>query len=134
MELALTAGQVTFGQGLLEHLGIAPNGKISVTHAPGGHLDIAAAGHRSNTKEMQALLTRAVRAYCAKRKSNTDEMLAQPRSSPSTAEQKDSTDEMLAQLKALNDAYKGEKIHLTIEEIQKGIEEAYVARGLRGLE
>lgn len=92
MELALTAGQVTFGQGLLEYLGITPNGTISVTHAPGGHLDIAAAG------------------------------------------QKDSTDEMLAQLKALNDAYKGEKIHLTIEEIQKGIEEAYVAHGMRGLE
>ena len=92
MELALTAGQVTFDKGLLEYLGITPNGKISVSRTPNGHLDIAAAGRR------------------------------------------DSTDEMLAQLKALNDAWDGEKVHLTIEEIQKGIEEAYVAHGMRGLE
>ena len=92
MELTLTAGQVTFDTGLLEYLGIPPDGKISVSHAPNGHLDIAA------------------------------------------AEPKNSTEEMLAQLKALNESCGGETIHLSIEEIQQGIEEACVARGMRGRE
>ena len=48
-----------------------------------------------------------------------------------TQGQQTGTDEMLAQLKALNDAYEGEQIHLTIEEIQKGIEEYYMARANR---
>ena len=49
------------------------------------------------------------------------------------AQRKTTTKEMFAQLRALNEAYDGEKIHLTLDDIKRGIEEGYAERAMRGL-
>ena len=56
MELTLTArGQVTFNKGLLAHLGVRPGGKISVTPAPGGKLEIGAAARKLTIDEFRQI-------------------------------------------------------------------------------
>jgi bifunctional DNA-binding transcriptional regulator/antitoxin component of YhaV-PrlF toxin-antitoxin module len=52
MEMTLTAkGQFTLNKGLMEHLGVRPGGKVSITKTPEG-INISAAKNKTSVEEM----------------------------------------------------------------------------------
>jgi bifunctional DNA-binding transcriptional regulator/antitoxin component of YhaV-PrlF toxin-antitoxin module len=54
MEMTLTAkGQFTLNKGLMEHLGVKPGEKVSITRTPEG-INITAAKNKTSVEEMMA--------------------------------------------------------------------------------
>ena len=54
MEMTLTAkGQFTLNKGLMEHLGVKPGEKVSITRTPEG-INISAAKNKTSVEEMLA--------------------------------------------------------------------------------
>jgi bifunctional DNA-binding transcriptional regulator/antitoxin component of YhaV-PrlF toxin-antitoxin module len=54
MEMTLTAkGQFTLNKGLMEHLGVKPGEKVSITKTPEG-INITAAKNKTTVEEMMA--------------------------------------------------------------------------------
>ena len=63
MELTLTEhGQIPLNETLLAHLGVKPGGAISVTVAPGGKLNIGAAGRKKSFRELHTFMDAQSRA------------------------------------------------------------------------
>lgn len=63
MELTLTEqGQIPLNEALLAHLGVKPGGTISITVAPGGKLNIGAAGRKKTFRELHAFMDAQSRA------------------------------------------------------------------------
>jgi bifunctional DNA-binding transcriptional regulator/antitoxin component of YhaV-PrlF toxin-antitoxin module len=54
MEMTLTAkGQFTLNKGLMEHLGVRPGDKVSITRTPEG-INVTAAKNKTSVEEMLA--------------------------------------------------------------------------------
>jgi bifunctional DNA-binding transcriptional regulator/antitoxin component of YhaV-PrlF toxin-antitoxin module len=62
LELTITAkGQVTLRRAVLEHLGVKPGEKVSVSLLPGGRVALAPASPTHDIRELRGALRRAGR-------------------------------------------------------------------------
>ena len=59
LELTVTAkGQITLRRAVLDHLGIMPGGKVSVSLLENGRIELVAAAARDNIKDLRGALRR----------------------------------------------------------------------------
>jgi bifunctional DNA-binding transcriptional regulator/antitoxin component of YhaV-PrlF toxin-antitoxin module len=78
IELTVTAkGQVTFRRAVLEHLGVQPGGKVSVSLLPDGRVSLSSAEAVHDIRRVKAALRRS-----RKRPVSLDEMRDAIRSAP----------------------------------------------------